>query len=106
MGFLEDFIARAMEAHQRAQAPPQAIPVAPPRKKKKKRRAEAADAVPMAELPETATRRIVEDTAVPVSTEPQPLTAGHPDLRRLFVLAEVLGPPLALREDGDALGPV
>lgn len=73
-----------------AQGIPMAMPVAgEPKKKKKKKRKQAEEP---REGP--APRRSPE----PASPVPA-VEAERPDLARMFVLSEILGPPAALRDD-------
>jgi len=65
------------------------------RKKKKRQDAESADAAPPAARPSAPT---VEEM-LPTLPTVQEAEAAERDLQRLFVLSEVLGPPLALRDD-------
>ena len=86
-------------AAQRAAAMPAAAPVEGARKKKKKKKHHAQEAVPFA-LPVVA-RRAPEPALddLPVWTEADSSRLEGRDFARLFVLGEILAPPLALREE-------
>jgi hypothetical protein len=82
---------RRAEEQQRAWMGAQQAAAAPEQKTNKRRHQE--DAGPVAEPAR-------EEPVRPAVAEPAPPPeAVRPDLRRMMVLSEVLGPPLALRED-------
>lgn len=101
---IADWIAeqkRLAEERIRGASIPMALPVnvQPPKKKKKKKQHREEEAV----VPAQKTRRIAApvEAELTVFEEADKPLPGPRDLRRLFVLSEVLGPPLALREEAE-----